>query len=613
MTLNEFTAKLINEYGIQDQQFKFELSKFMVANNWFGMNPVMEAGEVITDDRLTTLTSVKEYCDTYGMDVKVKRTLIEKKMEETLPETLKIFQRYCKQNHLDWDVAYTLLDFMMYYLSGEILFADDNEIEYLLDDAFENLSKGNSDVLSDFINWVRAKYNPVYKNSYFMNQYSTKNTDAYSPTEYLRIMYYLFNEEYIKENEMYQRAADSKNYTDTWLFIALHFIVAIRNTDLVRIPHPKLPVPAEKIIEQVREGTFPSEYARSCLYSVTWRLSAIPLTPNKTRKTRGVSNIKFEVPESAEDLIGTLFALAEAHLQIEGKDEPVVKIISSYQEINRYMGEEIGDLFLESNFRSKAANKSFMQMIQTLTDNILDNQDDEFKVKGYILAALARSHKGSYGEFAKTTVTYLKDAKMSGCTPEFVAKELFERGVLSFIPAMLLEMVFKEEFTSLSVENQTKAIQILNMTPYEVESAVQLTQKLKKQSTSIATQLYATKSHEDIISILHRIGNGTAVSKQGECLCLMTAMKKPCPHIGRLSCPGCEYEVSTKSTMFLMVTEYKRLRQLYEQTQTEVVKMKYLNILKNIVLPTMDEMIECMEERYGNKAKAAMEAIIENA
>ena len=38
---------------------------------------------------------------------------------------------------------------------------------------------------------------------------------AYSMDEYLELCYYLFNSEYIEENQMYQQAAMSKNYTDT--------------------------------------------------------------------------------------------------------------------------------------------------------------------------------------------------------------------------------------------------------------------------------------------------------------------------------------------------------------------------------------------------------------
>ena len=134
-----------------------------------------------------------------------------------------------------------------------------------------------------------------------------------------------------------------------------------------------------------------------------------------------------------------------------------------------------------------------MQMIYILTDDIL-NANDEFKVKGYMLAALARSHKGTYGEFAEHTSTYLNDAKMSGYTPEFVAKELFERGVLSVIPSMLLKMVAGDEYKKLSVKGQTKMIQALNMSPLEVESTLSAMHKNINHSTEIVISIYKDHS-----------------------------------------------------------------------------------------------------------------------
>lgn len=52
------------------------------------------------------------------------------------------------------------------------------------------------------------------------------------------------------------------------------------------------------------------------------------------------------------------------------------------------------------------------------------NDNEPLLTKGYMLAALARSHKGSYGSYAEMTATYLRDAKFSGLTPEFVMSEL---------------------------------------------------------------------------------------------------------------------------------------------------------------------------------------------
>ena len=56
-----------------------------------------------------------------------------------------------------------------------------------------------------------------------MNPYSTnsKNAEAYDPDDYLKIIFHMFNENYIAENDMYTKAATSKNFVDTWLFILL--------------------------------------------------------------------------------------------------------------------------------------------------------------------------------------------------------------------------------------------------------------------------------------------------------------------------------------------------------------------------------------------------------
>ena len=172
-----------------------------------------------------------------------------------------------------------------------------------------------------------------------------------------------------------------------------------------------------------------------------------------------------------------MFAAAEAHYQIANEDseKPLVRRITTYEQIARYMGDEIGDLFLEANFRSRSANKSYLQMIYILTDEILGVNDD-FHVKGYMLAALARTHKGSYGDFAKTTSIYLKDAKMNGYTPEFIAKEMFERGVLSMTVSMLLKMLIGEQYGRLSVEGQTKLLKEVNLSPEDAEMCVAVMQ-----------------------------------------------------------------------------------------------------------------------------------------
>lgn len=615
--LKDYAKQLEVQQDSGIDNFNEVFVQFLVDNEWFGIEPVWQDDILMVNTDVFTpyIERIKLFFDNYLLNNSEKNMLLLSMLKESFPDTAP--KLICFYNEYDFpdEIRYYLSSFLLKFLTKELCMMNDSEIQELLTNAYIEMIKQYGDILTSFLRWLKDKYTTRYLNDYFMSRRQDKSdsNEAYDTEEYLELLYYLFNEEYIFENEMYAKAAESKNYVDTWLFLALHFICALRNSDIVRIHHPRLTMSAEDVLTKVINGSFSDEDARLTLYSITWRLAALPLTPNKTSKHSDISNIKFHVPESVEVHIGTLLAIAEAHRLIAGipDDEPLIRCISDYSRITRYMGDEIGALFLESNFRTRSANKSYLQSIYMLTDDILEN-DDDFNVKGYILAALARSHKGSYGEFAATTSVYLKDAKLSGFTPEFVARELFERGVLSLISSMLLRMITCGEYNKLPVQKQTELIQELNFSPKEVEDVVAVSNKARKQSAQIVTQILSDEGNktENILHILHRIGNGNAVSKQNECLCLMSAMKKFCPYAERSSCVGCEYEISTKSTIFLMISEYNRLLSLYQSATDEKIRNKYRALIKETVLPAMDEMLQCVKEQYGEEALHSLEKII---
>ena len=163
-------------------------------------------------------------------------------------------------------------------------------------------------------------------------------------------------------------------------------------------------------------------------------------------------------------------------------------------------------------------------MIEYLTRDVIASNND-FNVKGYELASRARSHKGSFTEFANTTRVYLQDQKMSGYTADFVAHELLERGVLSNIATMLLKMLYKDKFDELGVENQTKLIKELSMSPLEIENSIGVMQRATNQSKQTAIEIINAANKQEILVILHRIGNDEALSKTEGSLCIMSAMK----------------------------------------------------------------------------------------
>lgn len=607
--LRSYIKQKAGSAKVDEKKSEEILVAFLSDNNWFGIQPVIKDKKVsLTDEQIRIL---QPHMDLFTNTEGNSSNLIAL-FDEKWPHTSKFLKKFFNEESTDESTMFYVCDFLLYRLNKELCFHSDEDISALLDYASFDLTKYHGDYLTFFIAWLRSNTKTSYIRDYFMGKRYTMDiqNQAYDFDEYFQLAYYLLNEEYITENMMYEKAADSKNFTDTWLYLAIHFICSLRKTDLIRIYHPVLHYAPEQILKDIKSGIFTDNDARKILLSITTRMAVMPFKPNKEKYVQGIGSVKFNVPTSCEGLFGRLFALAEAHRQIEGGiDEPIIRKISGYEQISRYMGDEIGELFLKSDFRSRSATKSYLQSIYMLTDDILGTDGSGPSVKGYILAALARSHKGSYGEFAATTFEYLKDAKFSGLTPEFVAFELFERGVLSFIPSTLLKMIAGDDFARLSVKNQTRLIKSLNLTPFEIENIVSVVEKGKKQAEITLKELISTD--EDLLTVLHRIGSGEAFSKIPDSLCLVTAFGKVCQFTERRNCIGCKYEISTRSTFYLLVGEINRIKELYKNVQSEKEKLKYKLLIRNVVVPKLDEILFCIKESFGESAFRDYEKLIQ--
>ena len=531
------------------------------------------------------------------------------------PSTSELFNQFVKEEKLGKSDTFYLLDFLAYNLTKDLFLYSDSEVEKLVEVATENLTKLLGNVLIQFIKWLLNKGVTRYRVSFEMTKrYTIESTNgAYELDEYLELMYYLFNEDYIIKNDMLSKAANSKNYADTWLYLGLHFICALRSTDLERLGHPKLTREPLEVLEAVVDGTWSSSEARRTLLSITTRLTYLNLTPNKTKNASNVAQLKFHVPESCQVLIGTLLAICEAHFQLQipyNAENPLIRQIKTYEKITSYMGEEIGNLFLERNFSSRSANKSYLQSVAMLADDVLEEKS-ELNIKGYFLAALARSHKGDFNEFAQTTTTYLKDAQLGQLKPEMVAKELFERGVLSMIPSMLLTIVTRGKYKKLSPSQQTQMIKSLDLTPVEIEKTLELSIRADLRSQqALKTLVENNVEPEQLLTICHRIGNGEAFSKQGESMCLLSALGKLCPYDDRQHCVGCQYELQTKTTLLLLIGEFNRLNKQYQKLKNELERGKVRAILEQQIKPCLTEMLEALSEQYGESVLSDYEDII---
>lgn len=608
--LKSYLERILVELGDATIKHREKVSGFLLDNDWFGVSINLDDYTITEKDAEVLKNHIKNYLTT-PPGIKSMEAIFSKKF----PSTSELFNQFVKEEKLGKSDTFYLLDFLAYNLTKDLFLYSDSEVEKLVEVATENLTKLLGNVLIQFIKWLLNKGVTRYRVSFEMTKrYTIESTNgAYELDEYLELMYYLFNEDYIIKNDMLSKAANSKDYADTWLYLGLHFICALRTTDLERLGHPKLTREPLEVLEAVVDGTWSSSEARRTLLSITTRLTYLNLTPNKTKNASNVTQLKFHVPESCQVLIGTLLAICEAHFQLQipyNLESPLIRRIKTYEKITSYMGEEIGNLFLERNFSSRSANKSYLQSVAMLADDILEDKS-ELNIKGYFLAALARSHKGDFNEFAQTTTTYLKDAQLGQLKPEMVAKELFERGVLSMIPSMLLTIVTRGKYKELSPSQQTQMIKSLDLTPVEIEKTLELSIKADTRSQQALKILVENKVEpEQLLTICHRIGNGEAFSKQGESMCLLSALGKLCPYDDRQHCVGCQYELQTKSTLLLLIGEFNRLNKQYQKLKNKLERGKVRAILEQQIKPCLTEMLEALSEQYGEAVLSDYEDII---
>ena len=608
--LKNYLERILVELGAATIKHREKVSGFLLDNDWFGVSINLDDYTITEKDAEVLKNHIKDYLTT-PPGIKSMEGIFSKKF----PSTSELFVQFAEEEKLSETNRFYLLDFLAYYLTKDLFLYSDAEVETLVEVATEVLTKSQGNILIQFIKWLLNKGVTRYRVSFEMTKrYTIESANgAYELDEYLELMYYLFNEDYIIKNDMLCKAANSKNYADTWLYLGLHFICALRSTDLERLGHPKLTREPLEVLEAVVDGTWSSSEARRTLLSITTRLTYLNLTPNKTKNASNVAQLKFHVPESCQVLIGTLLAICEAHFQLQipyNAENPLIRQIKTYEKITSYMGEEIGNLFLERNFSSRSANKSYLQSVAMLADDVLEEKS-ELNIKGYFLAALARSHKGDFNEFAQTTTTYLKDAQLGQLKPEMVAKELFERGVLSMIPSMLLTIVTRGKYKKLSPSQQTQMIKSLDLTPIEIEKTLELSIRADSRSQqALKTLVENNVDPEQLLTICHRIGNGEAFSKQGESMCLLSALGKLCPYDDRQHCVGCQYELQTKSTLLLLIGEFNRLNKQYQKLKNELERGKVRAILEKQIKPCLTEMLQALSEQYGEAVLSDYEDII---
>lgn len=564
-----------------DQAGRDALWQFLDVNHWFGI----EHG---TDGQKMWITSIgpinsalKLWLQAYRRSNEEKIDLMLETYSVSLPKTCRQFQDYIEEKKCKSKEAIVdLLDFLLYSLDREIDEYDAAGLHSLVLHANQTLNLTSLNQLTEFLNFA-GKEMWIYQ---FPGRRIVKPTNsAYTLQQFSTMAYTVFNADSWRDNDLIRKAAESERYANLWLFIALHFVCAIRKSDLARLPAPSLPYPPQELRGKILAGTFSRREARSISEELMFRLDMKPLKPGKTKRYHA-PDMKLFVPESILEPLGIILALS---LSFREPGSPFLQLRGfTFSDMRNFFGEAFGNAIENRRFLSRRANKAYLQGIEICADETRN------RPKGYMLAALARSHIGGLGKFPEITEAYLKDAAFSGYSPDFILREMFERGIFGFVPALLLDYYSGSSYRKLDVASQTQLIKMIGLNALQLESITESVMKSYQQARKIVEALL-TAQHENrpaLGTVLQNIASEAAPSRQKEFLCLRSAAGYPCCELDRSGCLGCRYEVYTKGSMHLLMKEYARLMQ--EQKRTDGTSQRRIkNILEKGILPAVSEIL----------------------
>lgn len=424
-----------------------------------------------------------------------------------------------------------------------------------------------------------------------------RSLPAYSQEQYTAMSYFVFNQDYAQKAHLIEKACQNSRMAEAWLFLALHWVCAQRQSDLQRLPIISLPqIPPKILIEQIKTQQYLDSFYDTFLTRMEVQLQALPSKPNKTKQYL-VPDTKIFFPQSLRSFFGMLFLLVFSHRQVEQRTDAPLFRIPTNTLLYQFFGAEFLQ-YIDGKFSTRRANKSYLQSIMETADEL---SDSPIKLQGYYLAAIARSHHSDYAEFATTTAIYLKDAKFSHTNPEYLAMQMFERGVLSFIPHMMLSYINGKSYDHLSITEQTLQIQQAGLSPNEIDQVFAVSQSVLQRAQQHVAQTLQNTSKNIIQQGLLAIGSGTAPSKGPHSYCLLKAIGQSCtessPH-----CLNCPYEIQTQADLYLLVTQFQEIVSLYTQSKQQPMQAeKYHRILVQCLLPQISQMFIAIQQTQQDK------------
>lgn len=547
------------------------------------------------DSRVLFEGTIRSFLKQYGSSEDRMEMFSSDSYWETHPKTWEALQCFSEKKLPNGIAA--LMETIIETLSSEIMEATDDEIEEMVNYSIHASLEIYQMYVAMFLRFVSQNYDCsfILTAEYRTGKAHKKtvNSTPYSVSEYFGFAYMNFKDEFIHEHKLIEKAVNDKKMAFLWLRSGWHYVAMWRDSDIMaQIPVIKIKIPKQELKERILSGKFDEKEAGELSLLLESIINEKKMSPIKTGK--GILRVHFS--ETLRPIIGLMYACCLVHA-----DEEFIKGMTLGEKAYReFYGEDYTKIFGMKPFMNRRANKSFADTLVTITERTNDN---EHKVRGYIIAGYARSHSNRRGQIPSATYKYLQ-YKLDGLSDNEVIKMLFELGTCSFTVNMLLEAVYGEKYKNLPVEYQAEIVKETGLTAHTTEILSEAVLKAQRRSQKLAEEImkaYPTDEGQKKAckKAMINIIEGRAAAKNPGISCLNLAFCRPCiePHCE--DCPGCENAILHKGAFF---TVFRVLEEAYRKMRSAVTEgtvKKYQALIDQKFLPATIELLSICKKEYG--------------
>ncbi len=579
-----------SNFDLSKQADRQNLIEFCDKHQWWNASHIecndhpldgKRLGIAILCDDLPLLTApLSLWMQCYRQPYSSQFTAIMSHYSGTYPKMIADLLRFEKAEHKADSALVDMVQLLFQVLSSELQKKDDPRIESELFPLFATKASTIAfTTLADFLlfgNYTSRRFLPSKGGSDI-------DISAYPFSAFSVMLRHIVDKDVILNDDLVGKALSFKPYADLWVYVALHFFASWRSTDYIRLHAPNLPYSAGEMLRRIRDNNLSANEAIEIAKFFIRQNELVMNTPNKTKGTSGVPQLYFHCPASFLEPFGRILSIATAHYDLTPQPKSFIVPTTDIFLIQSFFGNDFVEACDHKNFSGRRANKALLQSVEFAG---LDAQ--LAPMIAYNLDTIMRSHKLSYGRPSESTAVYLKDAKFTGLTPEFIAYQMWDRGVCSFVIDTMMKECYGVQYSRLTVGQQTAVIKSLGLTPANAASLLSCIHHVEDQACE--TVMSVCQNTSTMKDALQAIALGHGLGKDPTTYCLLKAIGKQCAYRERASCLGCRMCISTMGLFSQLAMNHQSL--LLSASKASGLEKKRLEYLcRSTTYPAIAEIL----------------------